>query len=67
MFWYLPVLALKPGHRLGDPFCCARAQSNDVFFFRAVGVEKDISLDRAQAQQKGSPKRCPGFNYSTVQ
>ena len=29
---------LKPGHCLGDPFCCAHARSNDVFFHRPSDV-----------------------------
>ena len=31
------VMQIKLGHRLGDLFCCACAQSNDVFFHCRCG------------------------------
>ena len=34
---------LKQGHRLGDPFCCAHARSNDVFFHRPSDVPALVS------------------------
>ena len=34
---------LKQGHRLGDPFYCAHARSNDVFFYRPSDVPALVS------------------------
>ena len=33
---------LKPGHCLGDPFCCACARSNDFFFWCDVPPLMDL-------------------------
>ena len=46
---------LKPGHCLGDPFIVL------VLNLMIQRRWKKTSLDRAQAQQKGSPMRCPSF------
>ena len=49
-------LLLKLGNRMGDPFCCACARSNDVFFHRRWIIRLSTSTI------KGSPKQCPGFS-----
>ena len=37
-------MLLQPGHHLGELFCCARAQSDDVFFQRCSGKHRKFTV-----------------------